>query len=77
MPSASDIATPGQLVRQRRRRLGLSTEQLAVAAGISAATVGRFERDEGIPKHQFVLRIAEVLGMDATEIYAAAERTAS
>jgi transcriptional regulator with XRE-family HTH domain len=72
MPARNEIATPGQVVRQRRRDLGLSTEQLAVSANVSAATIGRLERDEAIPKHAIVMRIANVLGVSAAEIYEAA-----
>jgi len=33
-------------IKQKRKTNGLTREQLAVAAGVSAATVGRIERGE-------------------------------
>jgi transcriptional regulator with XRE-family HTH domain len=39
------LSTPGARSRVRRRDLGLSLKQVASTAGISAATLSRFERD--------------------------------
>ncbi|MEX2253045.1 MAG: helix-turn-helix transcriptional regulator [Thermoleophilaceae bacterium] len=38
--------TPGELIRELRRRKGLSQRQLALRAGTSQAAVGRIERGE-------------------------------
>ena len=68
--------TPGQIVRQRRTELGMSLERLAVTADVSSATLGRLERVDVLPKHELVLRIAYVLGIPATDLYAAASPVA-
>ena len=44
----------GSRVRARRRALGMSLEELALATGVSAATVSRFERGITVPRRWFV-----------------------
>jgi transcriptional regulator with XRE-family HTH domain len=39
-------SSPGQLIRQTRRRYGLSQRQLALRSGSTQAAVSRLERDE-------------------------------
>jgi transcriptional regulator with XRE-family HTH domain len=41
------LATYGARTRRRRRELGLSLTTVAAAAGVSAATLSRFEREKG------------------------------
>lgn len=73
---ADAILTPGQIVAQRRSEAGLSREQLAVAAGVSSATLGRLERDGVIPKHTILASICRELGIPVVQIYEAIERVA-
>ena len=81
-PSDSDY---GSRVRARRRALGLSLEETAAAAGVSAATLSRFERGVSTPRRWFaewtdevgrtrdaiiVQPLAEVLGFrDVRELH--------
>lgn len=39
--------TPGQIIEQRRRRLGLSQDKVAQHMGVSSRTVERWEADQG------------------------------
>lgn len=73
---ADAILTPGQIVAQRRSEAGLSREQLAVAAGVSSATLGRLERDGVIPKHTILASICRELGIPVVQIYEAIEAVA-
>jgi transcriptional regulator with XRE-family HTH domain len=58
------VSTPGEEIRRARRSRGLSQEQLAGAAGVSAKTIGRIERgaDYDDPRTLPVIRAA--LGLD-------------
>lgn len=75
MPTTSEL-TPREIVRRARLDKNLSREQLAVAAGISSATLGRLERDGVIPKHSILASICRELGIPVVEIYEAIERVA-
>jgi transcriptional regulator with XRE-family HTH domain len=57
----SDLA---RLVRDRRRELGLSQEELANIAGIHRVTIGIFERGERPGSVGTVLTLLHALGMD-------------
>jgi transcriptional regulator with XRE-family HTH domain len=52
------VATPGQIIRERRLSHGLTQAQLARRAGTNQAAISRLERDELSPTFQ---RFAEVL----------------
>ena len=49
-PADPDFPCFGARVRRRRRELGLSLEAVADAAGISAATLSRFETEQAHPR---------------------------
>lgn len=53
--------TAGSLIKQARKRRGLYSRDAARRIGISPATLGRFERNEEIPKIGVLMQIASVL----------------
>ena len=53
-----------EVVKERRRVLGISQLDLAEMAGISLATVKDIERGAGNPSMKTVTSILEVLGME-------------
>lgn len=52
------------VVKERRRVLGISQQDLAEMAGISLATVKDIERGVANPSMKTVARILEVLGLE-------------
>lgn len=61
--------TIGQLIRENRKKQGLSMEALGKKMGISGSLVGRYERDEEHPKVETVARFADALGILVTDLY--------
>lgn len=53
--------TAGSLIKQARKRRGLYSRDAAKRIGISPATLGRFERNEEVPKTSVLMQIASVL----------------
>ncbi|HLL91586.1 MAG TPA: helix-turn-helix transcriptional regulator [Solirubrobacteraceae bacterium] len=53
-----------QTVRERRRELGLTQEQLADIIGVHRAFVSKLERGRGAPRFDLLLRLVQALGMD-------------
>lgn len=60
----------GTNVRRLRKARGLSQEALAGEAGIAMRHLGRIERGEGNPTVSVLARLAEVLGVQPTDLYA-------
>lgn len=59
------------LIREGRRRLGLSEQAFANAVGVTRAAVQQWERPEGTaPKRATQLKVAEMLGMSVSELMA-------
>lgn len=56
----------GELVREMRISAGLTQEQLAVAAGVTAKTLRGVEAGIGQPQRGTLLGIARALGLDET-----------
>jgi transcriptional regulator with XRE-family HTH domain len=54
----------GQLVREARRRAGLTQRQLATRARVSQPTVARIERGEVGPSLERVLELVRAAGFD-------------
>lgn len=61
--------TIGQLIRENRKKQGLSMEALGKKMGISGSLVGRYERDEEHPKVETVARFADALGILVIDLY--------
>ena len=69
----SDPNTLGSLVRRRRLESGYSLGQLASKVGKTAAEVRAWERDNELPEHGILERLAETLELDLDEIKARLE----
>ncbi len=54
------------VVKARRKELGISQVDLAEMSGLSLATIKNIERGEGNPSYETISRILEVLGMEIT-----------
>lgn len=54
----------GRLVREARRRAGLTQRQVAAAAGLSQPTIARIESGVSQPTMRQVSRIVEVCGLE-------------
>lgn len=64
----------GRIVRDRRRRAGLSQEALAEAAGLHRNYIGMLERGERSPTLLVVERLAAALGIAMTSLIEEYER---
>ena len=56
------MATPGGILRERRRAHGLTQAQLALRAGSTQAAISRVERDELSPTIETFKRLLATLG---------------
>ena len=64
----------GDLLRQKREALGLSTRQLGDIAGLDGTTVLRFEEGAfAAPRPDKLARVAEALGLSLADVYAMAD----
>lgn len=52
------------VIKKRRKELGISQVDLAEMSGISLATIKNIERGKGNPSYETILRIMEVLGIE-------------
>jgi transcriptional regulator with XRE-family HTH domain len=68
-----DLQQLGGLLKAERERAGLTVRQLAEAAGLVASTVSRLETGFiATPRPDHLQRLAQALGIDVEELYAAA-----
>ena len=66
----------GQLLKARREKCGLSTHRLAHAAEMDQATISRLEAGSiTAPRPDKLSRIAQVLGITGSDIFALADYT--
>lgn|GEM_PF-654060 len=64
----------GQMLRERREALGLSTRQLSARTGVNDVTISRIERGEfAAPRPDKLTRLAEALGLSAADVFAMAD----
>lgn len=52
------------IVRNRRRELGISQEDLAEMSEVSLATIKNIERGEGNPTFKTVMKVMDILGLE-------------
>jgi transcriptional regulator with XRE-family HTH domain len=62
--------TTGERVRQRRKELGWTQDELAALAHVSRSTLGKVEADEAISR-SFLRRIADALQVSLAELVSA------
>jgi transcriptional regulator with XRE-family HTH domain len=71
--------TPGQLLRDARRRHYATQKQLAVRAGTSQAAISRIERDEVSPTVETLARLLDLLGetltLEARPVHSGVDRS--
>jgi transcriptional regulator with XRE-family HTH domain len=56
--------TPGQLLREARRRRGVSQKRLAIRASTTQSAISRIERDQVSPTVETLRRMLHMLGED-------------
>src|SRR5215468_2473355 len=61
--------TFGQVIRERRRQLDLTQEEVARRIKTSTPYVGHLESAKRHPSDKIVTRLAEVLGLDSRELF--------
>lgn len=61
--------TFGQVIRERRRQLDLTQEEVARRVKTSTPYVGHLESAKRHPSDKIVTRLAEVLGLDRRELF--------
>ena len=57
-------------LEEARKLLGLSRNELAEAVGVHYQTIGYIERGEYNPSLSLALRLAEILNVEVSEIFA-------
>lgn len=57
----------GERIFIYRRRRGMSQKELADAVGVSASSIGRYERDNAFPDDETLKKICRALNVD--ELY--------
>lgn len=58
----------GENIKKIRESKGMSRKELADKLGITEMSVGRYENNQREPKHEVLIKIAEVLGVKVNEI---------
>src|SRR6202522_973343 len=61
--------TFGQVIRERRRQLDLTQEEVATRIKTSTPYVGHLESGKRHPSDKILTRLAEVLGLDRRELF--------
>src|SRR5882672_2819516 len=59
----------GQVIRERRRQLDLTQEEVAHRIKTSTPYVGHLESGKRHPSDKILTRLAEVLGLDRRELF--------
>lgn len=67
----------GQVIRGLRMERGLTQEQLSLEADVAASNLSRIENGLRQPTNTVLRRLAAVLGLSVSEIYAALEDDAA
>src|SRR5262252_9515833 len=68
MPKGKDRSF-GQVLRERRRQLDLTQEEVARRIKTSTPYIGHLESSKRHPSDKIVTRLAEVLGLDRRELF--------
>jgi len=55
---------PGRLIREARRRHGLSQERLAIRAGTTQSAISRIEQERGSPTVRMLEELLHLMGED-------------
>jgi len=60
----SEMLTPGRLLKEARRRHGVSQKRLAIRAGTTQSAISRIERDRVSPSVETLRSLLHLLGED-------------
>lgn len=58
------MSTPGQLLKEARRKHGVSQQRLAIRAGTTQSAISRIERDHVSPSVETLRDLLHMLGED-------------
>lgn len=60
--------TTGQLIKEARKRTGMTQKQLAEKLGISYVNISQLENEQRAPKYDTIQRIAAALGVSVSSL---------
>jgi transcriptional regulator with XRE-family HTH domain len=66
---ATQTGSLGRLLRQRRRQLELTQQEVAQKVGVRANYIGYLERDMRRPSTSVLVKMAKVLDLDRQELF--------
>lgn len=69
MDAAADWGRFGAGIKERRRRRGLSREQLADLVEVSPGQLVKWEQGRVVPRTRFVLALTRELGRSVLDLY--------
>lgn len=58
----------GEIIRNRRKAIKMSQEELAKALGVTQGNVSQWENGDSMPRINKLEKLAEVLGIDVKEL---------
>jgi transcriptional regulator with XRE-family HTH domain len=62
------LTAVGEVLRERRRQMGISQEKLSVEAGYHRTYLGQLERGEVNPSLVTLVKLSAILGCKASEL---------
>lgn len=68
MPDVEASTTPGQKIRNRRFRCGLTQAQLADKCGVTTKSIYLWEKGKSNPSSRLIARVAAVLGCSIDDL---------
>lgn len=63
----------GKMIRQYRKRCGLTQEKLGELCGVTLSCISRWENDNLHPKRDNILQLAEIFNIYEADFYPASE----
>ena len=73
-PETTSLA---KMIRDRRRAMDLTQQELAGKIGVSTAYVGHVESAKRLPSHKVLIAMARILGLDWRELFIVANPEAA
>lgn len=64
-----------RLVKEKRKEIGISHEELAVRSGLDRSTISLYEAGKRVPTLSSAARIAKALGVSLSDMVVEAEGT--
>ena len=59
----------GQRLKEARIARGMKQEELAAAVGVTKGAIGNYETEVSSPKDSILIKLMDVLGVDANFVY--------